>query len=365
VLADSGEDLIAYCPDSGYAANVELAEALVPATPRTAPQEAMREVDTPKQTTCEDVAALLDIPLARTVKLIAVMAGDEMVVLLLRGDHMLNEVKLGKHPGMADFRLANEAEIRAAFDCPPGFLGPVGIDRSRIRVIADRTVAAMSDFICGANKPKFHLAGVNFGRDLQEPDVVADIRNVTPGDPSPDGKGSLQLCRGIEVGHVFQLGNKYSQAMNATYLDEAGQAQAMEMGCYGIGVSRIVASAIEQHHDEKGIIWPATMAPFLLVIVAIGYGKSEMVKTAADTFYADLMAAGFDVLLDDRDERPGVMFADAELIGIPHRVTIGERGLKDGMIEYQPRQAAPGQSGEAQKIALAGATEFLKGLLES
>ncbi len=365
VLADSGEDLIAYCPDSDYAANVELAEALVPATPRTAPQEAMREVDTPKQTTCEDVAALLDIPLARTVKLIAVIAGDEMVVLLLRGDHMLNEVKLGKHLGMADFRLANEAEIRAAFDCPPGFLGPVGIDRSRIRVIADRTVAAMSDFVCGANKPKFHLAGVNFGRDLQEPDVVADIRNVTPGDPSPDGKGSLQLCRGIEVGHVFQLGNKYSQAMNATYLDEAGQAQAMEMGCYGIGVSRIVASAIEQHHDDKGIIWPATMAPFLLVIVAIGYGKSEMVKTAADTFYADLMAAGFDVLLDDRDERPGVMFADAELIGIPHRVTIGERGLKDGMIEYQPRQAAPGQSGEAQKIALAGATEFLKGLLES
>jgi prolyl-tRNA synthetase len=365
VLADSGEDLIAYCPDSDYAANVELAEALAPATPRTAPQEAMREVDTPKQTTCEDVAALLDIPLARTVKLIAVMAGDEMVVLLLRGDHMLNEVKLGKHPGMADFRLANEAEIRAAFDCPPGFLGPVGIDRSRIRVIADRTVAAMSDFVCGANKPKFHLAGVNFGRDLPEPDFIADIRNVTPGDPSPDGKGSLLLCRGIEVGHVFQLGNKYSQAMNATYLDEAGQAQAMEMGCYGIGVSRIVASAIEQHHDDKGIIWPATMAPFLLVIVAIGYGKSEMVKTAADTFYADLTAAGFDVLLDDRDERPGVMFADAELIGIPHRVTIGERGLKDGVIEYQPRQAVPGQSGEAQKIALAGATEFLKGLLES
>jgi prolyl-tRNA synthetase len=365
VLADSGEDLIAYCPDSDYAANVELAEALAPATPRTAPQETMREVDTPKQTTCEDVAALLDIPLARTVKLIAVMAGDEMVVLLLRGDHMLNEVKLGKHPGMADFRLANEAEIRAAFDCPPGFLGPVGIDRSRIRVIADRTVAAMSDFVCGANKPKFHLAGVNFGRDLPEPDFIADIRNVTPGDPSPDGKGSLLLCRGIEVGHVFQLGNKYSQAMNATYLDEAGQAQAMEMGCYGIGVSRIVASAIEQHHDDKGIIWPATMAPFLLVIVAIGYGKSEMVKTAADTFYADLTAAGFDVLLDDRDERPGVMFADAELIGIPHRVTIGERGLKDGVIEYQPRQAVPGQSGEAQKIALAGATEFLKGLLES
>lgn len=363
VLADSGEDLIAYCPDSDYAANVELAEALAPATPRAAPQETLREVDTPKQTTCEDVAALLDIPLTRTVKLIAVIAGEQMVVLLLRGDHMLNEVKLGKLEGMADFRLANEAEIRAVFNCPPGFLGPVGLDRAQIRVIADRTVAAMSDFVCGANKPKFHLAGVNFGRDLPEPGSVADIRNVVPGDPSPDAKGTLQLCRGIEVGHVFQLGNTYSQAMNATYLDEAGKSQAMEMGCYGIGVSRIVASAIEQHHDDRGIIWPTSMAPFLLVIVAIGIGKSEMVKTAADTLYAELTAAGFDVLLDDRDERPGVMFADAELIGIPHRVTIGERGLKDGMIEYQPRRVAAGETGEAQKIALADAKEFLTGLL--
>ncbi|MBU4500362.1 MAG: proline--tRNA ligase, partial [Gammaproteobacteria bacterium] len=368
VLADSGEDLIAYCPDSEYAANVELAEALAPAAPRAAPQEMLREVDTPKQTTCEDVAALLDIPLARTVKLIAGMVGsdtgEQMVILLLRGDHMLNEVKLSKLDGMADFRLANEAEIRAAFNCPPGFLGPIGIDRAKLRVIADRTVAAMNDFVCGANKPKFHLAGVNFGRDLPEPDFVADIRNVVPGDPSPDAKGTLQLCRGIEVGHVFQLGNKYSQAMNATYLDEAGKAQAMEMGCYGIGVSRIVASAIEQHHDDRGIIWPTSMAPFLLVIVAIGYGKSEMVKSAADSLYAELVAAGFDVLLDDRDDRPGVMFADAELIGIPHRVTVGERGLKDGVIEYQPRRAEAGQSGEAQKIALADAKGFLTGLLE-
>ena len=367
VLADSGEDLIAYCPDSDYAANVELAEALAPAAPRAAPQEALREVDTPKQTTCEDVAALLDIPLTRTVKLIAGMvkdsAGEQMVALLLRGDHMLNEVKLGKLPGMAGFRLASEAEIRAAFDCPPGFLGPVGFDRAKIRVIADRTVTAMSDFVCGANKPKYHLAGVNFGRDLQEPDVVADIRNVVSGDTSPDGQGTLQLCRGIEVGHVFQLGSTYSQAMNATYLDEAGKSQAMEMGCYGIGVSRIVASAIEQNHDAKGIIWPSTMAPFLLVIVAIGYGKSAMVRQAADTLYAELAAAGFDVLLDDRDERPGVMFADAELIGIPHRVTVGERGLADGAIEYQPRRAAPGQSGEAQKIALADAPAFLTGVL--
>jgi prolyl-tRNA synthetase len=367
VLADSGEDLIAYCPDSNYAANVELAEALAPAAPRAAPQETLREVDTPKQTTCEDVAALLDIPLTRTVKLIAGMvkdsAGEQMVALLLRGDHMLNEVKLGKLPGTADFRLASEAEIRAAFDCPPGFLGPVGLDRAKIRVIADRTVAAMSDFVCGANKPKYHLAGVNFGRDLQEPDVVADIRNVMSGDTSPDGQGALQLCRGIEVGHIFQLGSTYSQAMNATYLDEAGKSQAMEMGCYGIGVSRIVASAIEQNHDAKGIIWPSTMAPFLLVIVAIGYGKSELVGQAADTLYAELVAAGHDVLLDDRDERPGVMFADAELIGIPHRVTVGERGLADGAIEYQPRRAAPGQSGEAQKIALADATAFLTGIL--
>ncbi|MHB1352028.1 MAG: proline--tRNA ligase [Thiobacillus sp.] len=363
VLAESGEDLIAYCPDSDYAANVELAEALAPAAARAMPQEAMREVDTPKQTTCEDVAALLGVPLARTVKLIAVMAGAQMTVVLLRGDHMLNEVKLAKIEGLADFRLANEAEIRAVFDCPPGFLGPVGIDRSAIRVIADRAVAVMNDFVCGANKPKFHLAGVNFGRDLQEPDLVADIRNVVAGDPSPDGKGTLALCRGIEVGHVFQLGNKYSQAMNATYLDEAGKARTMEMGCYGIGVSRIVAAAIEQNHDDKGIIWPSSMAPFALVIVAIGYGKSAAVKNAADTLYADLMAAGVDVVLDDRDERPGVMFADAELVGIPHRVTLGERGLNEGVVEYQPRRAAPEQGGEVRKIAVVEAKAFLMGVL--
>ncbi|HMM47959.1 MAG TPA: proline--tRNA ligase [Thiobacillaceae bacterium] len=363
VLADSGEDLIAYCPDSGYAANVELAEAVAPTAARAVAQEAMREVETPTQTTCADVAALLGIPLEQTVKLVAVMAGEQMVALLLRGDHMLNEIKLGKLDGMTDFRLANEAEIRDAFGCPPGFVGPVGIDRSRIRVVADRSVAVISDFVCGANKPKHHLAGVNFGRDLQEPDLVADIRNVIAGDASPDGKGSLALCRGIEVGHVFQLGNKYSQAMNATYLDEAGRAQVMEMGCYGVGVSRIVAAAIEQHHDERGIVWPEAMAPFALVIVAIGYGKSEAVRGHADALHAELTAAGVDVLLDDRDERPGVMFADAELIGIPHRVTIGERGLKEGFVEYQPRRITPGQSGEAQKIPLAEATGFLRGVL--
>ncbi|HQT00315.1 MAG: proline--tRNA ligase [Hydrogenophilales bacterium 16-64-46] len=361
VLADSGEDTLAFCPDSGYAANVEKAEALPPAAPRPAATETMREVDTPKQTSCEDVAALLGIDITRTVKCVVYMAGEQLVAALVRGDHEINEVKLGKLDGMADFRLASETEIREAFGCPPGFLGPVGIDRAKIRLVADHSVAVMGDFVCGANKPKLHLAGVNFGRDLQEPELVADIRNVVAGDASPDGKGRLELCKGIEVGHVFQLGSKYSQAMNATYLDETGQAQVMEMGCYGIGVSRIVASAIEQNHDDRGIIWPKAMAPFLLMIVAIGYGKSDAVKTAADTLYAELHAAGFDVLLDDRDERPGVMFADAELIGIPHRVTLGERGLKEGVIEYQARRAG---SAEAQKIALTEAAAFLTGLME-
>ena len=362
VLADSGEDTLAFCPDSGYAANVEKAEALPPAAPRPMAAETMREVDTPKQTSCEDVAALLGIDIRHTVKCVVYMAGEQLVAALVRGDHEVNEVKFGKLDGMADFRLASEAEIRDAFGCPPGFLGPVGIDRSRIRLVADHSVAAMGDFVCGANKPKLHLAGVNFGRDLQEPDLVADIRNVVAGDASPDGKGRLELCKGIEVGHVFQLGSKYSQAMNATYLDETGQARVMEMGCYGIGVSRIVASAIEQNHDDKGIIWPQAMAPFLLVIVAIGYGKSETVKAAADTLYAELQAAGIDVLLDDRDERPGVMFADAELIGIPHRVTIGERGLKDGVIEYQARRA---NGADAQKIAVSDTQAFLTGLMEN
>ncbi|MCA1925376.1 MAG: proline--tRNA ligase [Thiobacillus sp.] len=362
VLADSGEDTLAFCPDSDYAANVEKAEALPPATPRPAAAEPLREIDTPKQTSCEEVAALLGMELARTVKCVVYKAGEHLVAALVRGDHEVNEVKLGKLDGMAAFRLANETEIREAFGCPPGFLGPVGIDRSTIRLVADHSVAVMSDFVCGANKPKLHLAGVNFGRDLQEPDLVADIRNVVAGDVSPDGKGRLELCKGIEVGHVFQLGSKYSRSMNATYLDETGEARVMEMGCYGIGVSRIVASAIEQNHDDRGIIWPKAMAPFLLVIVAIGYGKSETVKTAADTLYADLIAAGFDVLLDDRDERPGVMFADAELIGIPHRVTIGERGLKAGVIEYQARRA---NATEAQKIAVPDALAFLTRLMEN
>ncbi|TSA48831.1 MAG: proline--tRNA ligase [Nitrosomonadales bacterium] len=337
VLADSGEDAIAFCPDSDYAANVEMAEALAPASPRQASAEAMRDVDTPKQTTCEDVAELLGIPLQRTVKLIAVLADEKLHVLLIRGDHSLNEVKAAKLAGLADFRFATEAEIREAFNCPPGFLGPLGLDRGKIRVIADRTVAAMSDFVCGANKPKFHTAGVNWGRDLPEPDLVADIRNVAAGDPAPDGKGKLEICRGIEVGHIFQLGNKYSQAMNASYLDENGQSQIMEMGCYGIGVSRIVGAAIEQGNDERGIIFPLAIAPFQVAIAPIGFDRSEAVQAAALKLHDELEAAGMDVLLDDRGERPGVMFADLELIGIPHRIVIGERGLKDGLVEYQAR----------------------------
>lgn len=340
VLADSGEDGIAFCPASDYAANVEMAEALAPAAARATATETLREVDTPKQTTCEDVAALLGIPLQRTVKLLAVMTGETMHILLIRGDHSLNEVKTGKVEGLADFRFATEAEIRAAFNCPPGFLGPVGVDMSQMRVIADRSVAAMSDFVCGANKPKFHLAGVNWGRDLPEPSIVADIRNVVSGDPCADGNGPLELCRGIEVGHIFKLGNKYSEALQAQFLDAQGARQNFVMGCYGIGVSRIVGAAIEQGHDERGIIFPRALAPFDIVIVPMGYHRNAEVRATADQLYADLRAAGVDVALDDRDERPGVMFADQELIGVPHRVVVSERGLKDGKLEYKGRRDA-------------------------
>ncbi|MFA6120055.1 MAG: proline--tRNA ligase [Sideroxydans sp.] len=351
VLADSGEDALAYCPTSDFAANVELAEALAPTTPRAAPTETMHNVDTPKQTTCEDVAALLGLPLQRTVKLIALMANDKLNIVLLRGDHSLNEVKVGKLEGLADFRFAREDEIRAFFNCPPGFLGAVGIDRTQVRVIADRTVAAMSDFVMGANIAKFHTAGINWGRDLPEADVVADVRNVVTGDASPDGKGTLEICRGIEVGHIFQLRTKYSEALKATYLDENGKAQVMEMGCYGIGVSRIVAAAIEQNFDERGIAIPAGMAPFQVAIAPIGIKKSEVVRNAAEQLYAELTAAGIEVLMDDRDERPGVMFADLELIGIPHRIVIGDRGLKEGNVEYQGRKDAQAQSVALQDVS--------------
>ena len=347
VLADSGEDGLAYCDSSDYAANVELAEAITVAK-RQAPTAAMQEVDTPKQTACADVAALLNISVTQTVKAIALMVkqaddSSHFYLALLRGDHNLNEVKLAKLDGMADFRLATEEEIRAHLNCPPGFIGPVNV-AANVTVIADKTVAAMSDFVCGANKPKFHLSGVNFGRDLAEPSLVADIRNVVEGDASPDGKGTLSLCRGIEVGHIFQLRTKYSSAMNATYLDENGQTQVMEMGCYGIGVSRIVGAAIEQAFDERGIVFPASMAPFAVAICPIGYDKSETVQAAANQLYADLKAAGIDAMLDDRGERPGVMFAEADLMGVPHRLVVGERGLADGLVEYKARHAEQAES---------------------
>jgi prolyl-tRNA synthetase len=356
VLADSGEDALAYCENSDFAANVELAEALPPPQPRQAATESMRDVETPKQTTCEDVAVLLGIPLQRTVKAIALMAGGQFHLLLLRGDHSLNEVKVGKLEGFADFRFATEEEIRANLNCPPGFIGPVG---AKAKIIADRTVAAMSDFVCGANKPKFHLAGVNFGRDLPEPSLVTDIRNVVEGDISPDGKGTLSLCRGIEVGHIFQLRTKYAQAMNASYLDENGQTQIMEMGCYGIGVSRIVGAAIEQGNDAKGIIFPTAMAPFEVAIAPIGMDKSDAVKAAATNLYEQLKAADIDVLLDDRGERPGVMFAEMELMGIPHRIVIGDRGLKEQQVEYQARTDA-----EAKAVSLSEIVSFIRQQLE-
>lgn len=353
VLADSGEDALAYCEHSDYAANVELAEAIATGS-RAAAAEAMREVDTPKQTTCEDVAKLLELPVTKTVKSVALVVDGVFTLALLRGDHQLNEVKFGKVEGVKEFRLATEEEIRANLNCPPGFIGPVGVN-ANVRVVADRTVALMSDFVCGANKPKFHLAGVNFGRDLPEPSVVADIRNVVVGDASPDGKGTLDLCRGIEVGHIFQLRTKYSEAMQATYLDENGQTQVMEMGCYGIGVSRIVGAAIEQGNDDKGIIFPLSMAPFAVVICPIGLDKSEAVKQAAFDLYQRLQQAGVDVLLDDRGERPGVMFAESDLMGIPHRVVIGDRGLAEGKVEYKGRTDT-----EAQNLQVTECVAFLR-----
>ena len=336
VLADSGEDAIAYSPTSEFAANVELAEAVAPAQPRAPAAKKMEKMPTPGKTTCEDVTAFLNLPLSQSVKALAVVCEDRMFMLLVRGDHQLNEVKAAKLPGLNGLRFATEKEIEARIGCRPGYIGPVGIS-AEVTVIADRSVAAMSDFVCGGNEAGFHLTGVNFGRDLPEPAIVADVRNAIAGDRSPDGKGTLDICRGIEVGHIFQLRAKYSEAMKATFLDEGGKAQVLEMGCYGIGVSRIVAAAIEQGNDEKGIIWPLPMAPFQVAIAPIGYRKNAEIKKVADQLHDELQAAGIDVLLDDRDERPGVMFADLELIGVPHRVTIGDRGLKDGKVEYQSR----------------------------
>jgi prolyl-tRNA synthetase len=331
VLADSGEDAIAVCPQSDYAANVELAEALSPGA-RPAARETMKKVPTPGTTRCEDVAALLKLPVTRTVKAVAVMHDGGLALLLVRGDHDLNEIKAAKVIGA--FRFANEAEIERTLGCKPGYLGPVG---AKAKVLADRSVAAMADFVCGANEPGFHLTGVNFGRDLAEPEV-ADLRNVLAGDPSPDGKGALEIVRGIEVGHIFQLRTKYSQPLRATFLDEKGAARPFEMGCYGIGVTRVVAAAIEQNHDERGIVFPAPIAPFQACIVPIGYHKSAAVREAADRLHGELLARSVDVLLDDREERPGVLFADMDLIGIPHRIVLSERGLAAGSAEYKGRR---------------------------
>jgi prolyl-tRNA synthetase len=336
VLADSGEDAIAYCPDSDYAANVELAEAAMPPM-RPAAAETMQKVPTPGKATCEQVAELLQMPLSRTVKCIMLWAEDKVQMLLIRGDHSLNEIKTAKVTSLGGFRWANDAEIEDATGCKPGYLGPVGIPAS-MSLIVDREVAAMADFVCGANEVDYHLRGVNFGRDCREPDRIADLRNVVEGDLSPDGKGRLSIVRGIEVGHVFALGDVYSKALGATFLDATGQPQVMEMGCYGIGVTRVVAAAIEQNHDERGIVWPDPLAPFRVAIAPIGLDRSDAVRALADQLHAELQAAGVDVLLDDRGERPGVMFADLELIGIPHRITLGERGLKDGNVEYQGRR---------------------------
>ncbi len=370
VLADSGEDAIAYSIGDGsngsdYAANVETAMAAAPAA-RPAATETMRKLDTPTQKTCEDVAALLHIPLQRTVKSVALMGDDDtgFVLALVRGDHVVNEIKLAKLPGLAGYRMATEAEIGEHLGSEPGFLGPVldgvtssgsGTPAKTIRVIADRNVAAMADFVVGANELGYHLAGVNWGRDLAEPDLVADIRNVVAGDISPDGKGTLGITRGIEVGHVFQLGRQYAAAMGASVLDAGGKAVTPAMGCYGVGVSRIVAAAIEQNHDEAGIIWPAAMAPWQVAVCVINPKNDAAVSEAAEALYRELNAAGIEAVLDDRGLRPGAMFADIELIGIPHRVVVSERGLAAGTLEYRARTG-----GEPENVDRAGLLARLK-----
>ncbi len=369
VIAATGEDAIVYCPGSEYAANMEKAEALAPAGPRQSATQTLTTVATPGKSTCADVAEFLGLPLHATVKSL-VLANDtvdaagavaktQVWLLLLRGDHDMNEVKVGKIAALAGFRFATVPEIEDHFGCKPGYLGPIGLKKP-VRMAVDREVAAMRDWICGANQPDFHITGVNWGRDLPEPDMVVDIRNVVAGDASPDGMGTLAIERGIEVGHVFYLGTKYSKAMNATFLDVNGKPQFMEMGCYGIGITRLPAAAIEQNHDERGIIWPDALAPFTVVLCPISPDRFPEVKAAADALYSDLLAAGVDVILDDRCERPGAMFADWELIGVPHRITIGDRGLKEGQVEYQHRRDSA-----SSKIAVADALSFLMTKLTS
>ena len=369
VIADTGEDAIVYCPDSDYAANIELAEALATTGERADALQPLALTPTPGQATCEAVAAMLGLSLTQTVKSL-VLASDQLDphgvivkstvwLLLLRGDHELNEVKAGKIEGLkSGFRFATHAEIDEYFGCKPGYLGPIKTLKP-VKVIADRSVALMSDFVCGANTADHHFTGANWGRDLPEPDLVADIRNVVAGDASPDGKGLLAIQRGIEVGHVFLLGTKYSKDMNATFLDENGKPQFLVMGCYGIGVTRILGAAIEQNHDARGIIWPESIAPFSVVICPIGMDRSEEVKAAAHKLHDDLLSLGVDVLLDDRGERPGAMFADWELVGLPHRVVLSDRGLKEGQVEYQGRRDA-----EATKLPLTELLAHLKAKLE-
>jgi prolyl-tRNA synthetase len=359
VIASTGEDALVYCPTSDFAANMEAAEA-VASGERAAATQTLTKTPTPGTTKCETVAALLGVNLAQTVKTIALTVENDgkksYWVLLLRGDHELNEIKVGKVDGLAGHRFSTEAEILEVFGTVPGYLGPVGT-KVPITVVADRTVANMADFVCGANEEDFHHIGVNWGRDLPEP-IVADLRNVVEGDPSPDGKGVLAIERGIEVGHVFQLGTAYSQAMGATFLDDGGRPAPLQMGCYGIGVTRILGAAIEQNFDDKGIVWPDALAPFEVVLCPMGMDRSEMVKDATEQLYASLSAMGIDVIVDDRGLRPGAMFADWELIGVPHRVVIGERGLKEGNLEYQGRRDA-----EASSVAVGEMVGFIKAKL--
>jgi prolyl-tRNA synthetase len=366
VIASTGEDAIVYCPTSDYAANMEAAEALPLAASRPAPAQALVKASTPNATKCEQVADMLKMPLAQTVKTLALTVETETdgkvakqhFMLLLRGDHELNEIKVNKVPGLATYRFSTEAEIQEVYGTIPGYLGPIGT-KAPVTVVADRTIANMADFCCGANDEGYHYTGANWGRDCAEPAIVADLRNVVEGDASPDGKGVLAIERGIEVGHVFQLGTAYSESMKAPFLDENGKPAPMQMGCYGIGITRILGAAIEQNFDDKGIIWPTSLAPFELVLCPMGMDRSEMVKEAAEKLYAEAQAAGIDVILDDRGLRPGGMFADWELIGVPHRVVIGERGLKEGNLEYQGRRDA-----EATAVPLADVISFIKGKIQ-
>ena len=370
VIADTGEDAIVYCPTSDYAANIELAEALPLLTARAASSQALVKIATPGKSTCADVAQFLNVPIAQTVKSLVLAteevntAGEIVQVtvwlLLLRGDHALNEVKASKLPGLnAGFRFATVTEIEDHFGSKPGYLGLLNLKKP-VKVVADSTVARMADFICGANEEGFHHTGVNWVRDLPEPALVADIRNAVEGDPSPDGKGSLAIQRGIEVGHVFLLGTRYSEDMKATYLDDTGKPQLLQMGCYGIGITRILGAAIEQGFDARGIIWPTALAPFSVVLCPIGYDRSADVKAAADRLHDELQDAGLDVMLDDRGERPGAMFADWELVGVPHRLVISDRGLKEGQLEYQGRRDAA-----ATPVATADVLSWLKGKLKA